>query len=155
MTRRQKHTTIDGPFVARTRAMLESPAYRVLSLSGHRVLARVEIEHLSHAGQENGRLPVTFNNFVDFGIDPHSVVPAIRECVALRFLEISRVGRAGNGEFRQATLYRLTYIHTYRPDVRATNEWQFVRTPEQAEELAKAARAPHKRAPVRQLWVVG
>ena len=32
----------DGPFAGRLITMLESPAFRVLTLSGHRVLARIE-----------------------------------------------------------------------------------------------------------------
>ena len=49
---------------------LESPAYRALSLSGHRVLARIQIEHAHHAGKENGKLPVTFRDFHKFEITP-------------------------------------------------------------------------------------
>jgi hypothetical protein len=118
--------------------MLESPAYRVLSLSGHRILARVEIEMAHHGGFDNGKLPVTFENFEQYGMDRHAVAPAIRECCALGFLEVTEVGRAGNAEFRQPSTYRLTY----RPVDRAnpTNEWQRIHTLEEAEQIAWAAR---------------
>ena len=59
--------------------MLESPAYRVMSLSAHRLLARVEIELAHHGGHDNGALPVTYKNCVDFGIERHSIAPAQRE----------------------------------------------------------------------------
>ena len=49
--------------------MLELPSYRVLSLSGHRVLARINIEHAHHGGKENGELPVTFLDFEKYGIE--------------------------------------------------------------------------------------
>jgi hypothetical protein len=69
MTRpRRKRNTIDEQFVARIVPMLQSTAYRALSLSGHRVLSRIEIENAYHVGAGNGRLPVTYNDFVKYGI---------------------------------------------------------------------------------------
>ena len=43
---------ISGQFAYRTIAMMESPAFQVLSLSAHRALARIEIEHAHHGGKE-------------------------------------------------------------------------------------------------------
>ena len=63
-----KHNKISGQFSARLIEMMESPAYRVLSLSAHRVLSRIEIEWAHHGGQDNGQLPVTFDNFADYGV---------------------------------------------------------------------------------------
>ena len=99
MTRRRR-TTIGGQFVAHLIEMLESPAFRVLSLSARRVLDRVEIEHAHHGGADNGRLPVTYDDFQRYGIDRHAIGPAIREACALGFLEVTERGRAGNAEFR-------------------------------------------------------
>ena len=62
--------------------MLESPAYRALSLSAHRVMARIEIELAHHGGNDNGHLPVTKQNFVDYGVHHDGVAPAIRELEA-------------------------------------------------------------------------
>src|SRR5262245_4331975 len=98
--RTNRFTKIPGPFAPRRIEMLESWAYRTLSLSAHRVLARLEIELGHHGGLDNGALPVTHRNFADYGIDPHSVGPALRECAALGFVEITQHGRAGNAEFR-------------------------------------------------------
>src|SRR4051812_25274310 len=80
---------IVGQFIPRPVEMLSSAAYRVLSLAAHRVLARIEIEHAAHGGFENGSLPVTFQNFEDYGIDRHAIRPAIDECVALGFLRLT------------------------------------------------------------------
>jgi len=85
---------IAGQFSARTIAMLESPAYRALSRAAHQVLTRIEIEHAHHGGKDNGRLPVTSAQFVEYGIHRHAIAPAIRELVALGFIEITREGRA-------------------------------------------------------------
>jgi hypothetical protein len=136
--RRQRHTKIAGQFAPRLIEMLESPAFRVLSGPAHRILARLEIEHGHHGGCENGRLPVTFQNFVDYGMDRHSIAPAIRECVALGFVEITQQGRAGNREFRQPNLFRLTYVFT--KDAAPTDEWRKIQTKEGAHRLAAAAR---------------
>jgi hypothetical protein len=46
--------------------MIESPAYRVLSLSGHRVVARIRLELARHGGNDNGKLPVTFDDFHEY-----------------------------------------------------------------------------------------
>jgi hypothetical protein len=83
---------------------MESPAFRVLSLSARRVLDRVEIEHAHHGGKDNGALPVTFDDFQRYGIHRHAVAPAIREVVALGFLEITQQGRAGNAAWRKLDL---------------------------------------------------
>jgi hypothetical protein len=40
----RRKNKIAGQFSARTIEMMESPAFNVLSLSGHRVLHRIEIE---------------------------------------------------------------------------------------------------------------
>jgi hypothetical protein len=42
--KKRKRGSIDGAFAWRLVEMLESPAYRALSLSAHRVMARLEIE---------------------------------------------------------------------------------------------------------------
>ncbi len=85
--------------------MLESPAYRALSLSAQRVMSRLEIELARHGGkpEENGRLACTFDHFVEYGVERHAIAPAIRELVVLGFIEITRQGCAGNAGFRQPT----------------------------------------------------
>jgi hypothetical protein len=134
----RRRNAIRGQFAWRLIQMLESPAYRVLSLSAHRILARVEIEPAHHGGFDNGKLPVTFDDFEQYGIDRHSIAPAIRECCALGFLEVTERGRAGNAEFRQPSKYRLTYRHIDRAN--STDEWRRIAAVEQAEQIALAAR---------------
>jgi hypothetical protein len=119
--------------------MLRSPAYCVLSLSGRRVLDRIEIEMADHGGTDNGKLPVTYDDFERYGIHRHAIGPAIREVVALGFVEITEAGRAGNAEWRKPNLFRLTYRHT---KYESTNDWEKIKTPEEAEALAQSARAP-------------
>jgi hypothetical protein len=144
--RTNRRTKIGGQFAARTIEMLESAAFRVLSLSARRVLDRLEIELAHHGGQDNGKLPVTFDHFQQYGMHRQAIAPGIRECVALGFVEITRVGRAGNAEFRASNLFRLTYKPT-RFDG-ATDEWRKIETVEGAEALARAARTtPSQKRP--------
>jgi hypothetical protein len=123
---------------------LQSPAYRALSLSAHRILARIQIEHSSHGGKENGRLPVTFQDFEDYGIHRHAIAPAIRELEALGFIRITQIGRAGNGEFRIPNKFALTHLPT-DDNPSPTNDWRRIKTIEEAMAIADAAR----RAPAR------
>jgi hypothetical protein len=138
---KHRRGSISGAFAWRLIEMLESPAHRALSLSARKILDRLEIELYRHGGkpEENGRLPCTFNHFVEFGIERHAIGPAIRELVALGFVEITRKGCAGNAGYRQSTWYRLTYRHA-GSDKRITDEWRRIETPEEAETSAKAAR---------------
>ncbi len=134
----RKQKKIEGPFAPRLIEMLESPAWNVLSLSARRVLDRIEIEFAHHGGQDNGALPVTFCQFAMYGIDRHAIAPAIRELVALGFIDYIQ-GRAGNSEFRMPNKFRLTYRHTEYDG--PTQEWRKIETVEQAAEMARNARA--------------
>jgi len=137
-----RRTSIGEQFAPHTIAMLRSPAWRALSLSARRILDRIEIELADHGGTDNGKLPVTYDDFIRYGIERHAIRPAIREVVALGFVEITEAGRAGNAEWRKPNLFRLTFRNTkYAP----TNEWQKV-TEEQANPIARTARiaAPRK-----------
>jgi hypothetical protein len=118
---RQTPETPSGQWCGRPREMLESAAYRVLSRAGHQVLSRIELELRYHAGKDNGRLPVTFENFVSYGVHRHAIAPALREVQALGFVEITP-GRAGNAEQRSPNLFRLTYEPI--KDANPTNEWK-------------------------------
>jgi hypothetical protein len=138
----------NGAFSGRRIAMLESPAFQVLSQSAHRVLCRLEIEHAHHAGNDNGKLPVTYEHFEEYGIHRQSIAPAIREPVALGFIEVTEAGRAGCAEFKRPNLFRLTYRYLARAE--PTEEWERIKTVEEAELIAQnARRSPSKnRTPV-------
>jgi hypothetical protein len=132
---------ISGPFAPRLIEMMLSPAYRVLSLAAHRILSRLEIEFERHGRkpEENGALPCTYDHFVEYGVHRRMVAPAIRELVALGFIQVTRKGSAGNSEYRQPTLFLLTYrpfgSHKY-----VGNGWRRIGDIKEAEAVAKAAR---------------
>jgi hypothetical protein len=132
-----RSNSIKGQFAPHTIDMLRSPAWRALSLSARRVLDRIEIELADHGGKDNGKLPVTYDDFVQYGIHRHAVAPAIREVIALGFAEITEAGRAGNADWRRPNLFRLTFRNTkYGP----TNEWQKT-AEDQVEPIARTARS--------------
>jgi len=135
MRRRNKHGRPGGQFAWRLIEMLESPAYRVLSLWAHKVLSRIEIELAHHGGRDNGNLPVTYDDFVHYGAHRYRIAPALHELVTMGFVEITKRGRAGNAEFRQPHHFRLTYRHTARDE--PTDEWRRIATMEQAKKLEK------------------
>lgn len=138
----RRRNRINGQFAARRIEMLESPAYRVLSRSGHMIISRVEIELAAHGGNDNGRLPVTTEDFVEYGMHRTSVAPAIREADALGLIRVTERGRAGNAEHRSPNLFYLTYAH--HRDSRKhppTDEWRSIQTLQEANQIACAARA--------------
>ena len=136
----KRRNAISEQFVPHMISMLESPAFRVLSRAAHMVLARIEIEHMLHGGVENGHLPVTYDDFVKYGIHRHAIAPAIRELEALGFIEITQRGRAGNREFHSPSKYRLTYRNAKGETGDGTHEWRWVESLEQAHQIAKRAR---------------
>jgi hypothetical protein len=97
----RKRNRINEQFSSRTRAMLESSAYRVMSLAAHRVISRIEIELCHHGGHENERLPVTYEDFIEYGIHHGSIAAGIREAEVLGFIRITERGSGSNREYRK------------------------------------------------------
>jgi len=138
--RRRRRTTIGGQFAPRLIEMLESPAYRALSLSAHRVLARLEIELGHHGGTDNGRLPVTYTDFQSYGIERKSIPPALREVQALGFVRITERGRPSKSDFdRHPNYFELTYIHGAHGE-EPTHVWKRHKTLDEAINVARQAR---------------
>jgi hypothetical protein len=139
MAKRERHTKIGEQFAAIPIAMVRSPVMAVLTLSERRALDRLQVEFADHGGTENGTLPVTYNDFVEFGIDRHAVFPSLRVLQNLGFIEITEVGRGGAvAEFHSPSLYRLTFRHTQYAG--PTHEWRRIENIEDAKAIARAAR---------------
>jgi hypothetical protein len=141
----KKGAAVTEPFVMHTRAILMSPAFRVLSLAARHVLDRIEIEMMSKGGPEpsNGRLMVTFDNFEEHGVHRKAIKPAIAELEALGFVVKTVEGRGGNAAYRKANQFRLTSykfkegsIVYYEP----TAEWRRIKTMEEAEAIVEMIR---------------
>ena len=123
-------------FVMRPAEMLKSPAFRVMSLSGHRILAYAEIEYVAHHGKTE-YLVLTHAQLRKYGMHDHAIAPALREVDALGFGQV-KSGRAGNADHRRANKIRLTYLRCN--DAEPTHEWRQILTVEDAEKIANIAR---------------
>jgi hypothetical protein len=142
---------IPAPFCWRSLEMMQSFAYRVLSLSARRVMDRLEIEFdlNKRNPQANGFLLCTYNNFVDYGVERNAIAPAVRELVALGFVEVTRKGSAGNAEYRQPTLFLITYRHA-GSDYILKDGWKRIKSLTEAEAVARSARAKRSDARARE-----
>ena len=108
-------------FIKRRRSLNESAAMAALTLAAHRVLVRLEIELMQHGGKNNGKLIVTYNDFVAFGMHRSTVAPAIRLLATLGLIEITLRGWRLAAHGRPAR-YRLTYLEAFgKPP---TDEWK-------------------------------
>jgi hypothetical protein len=137
----KRRNAISGQFAARPIEMLESPAYRALSLSAHMVISRIEIELAHHGGNDNGQLPVTVDQFVEYGMHRSSVAPAIRETEALGFIAVQR-GRGGNADYRQPNKFYLTFSNWRGSKAEPpSHDWKRIKSMEEAERIAREARA--------------
>jgi hypothetical protein len=140
--RRKKRNAIAGQFIAHPRQMIESPAWRALSLAARKALDRIEIEHMNHGGVENGKLPVTYQDFEAWGVHPRFVAPALRELEELGIIETMKKGYRGAAGTRQASEYRLTFRPSWdagRADGDGTHEYLSIKTDEEA--VGRAAHA--------------
>jgi hypothetical protein len=137
------------PFVCHTREMLESQAWRARSLSCVRLLEFLEIEHMSHAGTENGNLMAPYTQLVAHGLRRHSISAAIEEAELLGLVRCRRGARVAGRP--QPSRYRLTYLGTTSDHALPTNEWKRI-TPEQ---IAEWHRAHKRRKRTRHAWRQG
>lgn len=139
----KRRSSISGQWSPRLIEMLELPAYRALSRAAHLIISRIEIELGHHGGNDNGRLPVTVDQFVEYGLRHRgSIAPAIREAEALGFIRVTERGRGGNAEHRSPNRFFLTFAHGRDSKAHPpTHEWRRINTVEEAEQIARDARA--------------
>ena len=120
------------------------------------VIARIEIELAHHGGNDNGNLPVTTDDFVAYGMHRSSVAPAIREAEELGFIRITERGRGGNAEHGAPNKFFLTFAHGRDSGKNPpTHDWRRLKTLEEAEQIARAARAnknPYAAAHGKRSW---
>jgi hypothetical protein len=103
------------------------------------------VEHMHHAGTENGRLPVTYDDFERYGLRRKTIRFGITAAAALGFIDITEEGHAGAGDTRRAARYALTWVDRYDGAPR-TNRWKAVETVADARRIVEAVRADHSAA---------
>ena len=111
----------EGGWFALTRELLESEAYRSLSINANRALSRILVEHISHAATQNGKLIVTHDDFLRYGVTSDLVADAIAELKFKGLIAYQR-GRGGSGS-PHPNKFRLTMTGDHN-GLSATNEWK-------------------------------
>jgi hypothetical protein len=132
--------------MARPIELIESPAYRALSLSAHRALSRIEIEFAHHGGNDNGKLPVTFDDFERYGVRRKSIPLALDELEALGLIKITERGKmAKAAEYRRPNRFLLTT----RPELAGVGPngcgWRRIKTEEDATVALDRANSRHEK----------
>ena len=110
-----------GGWMAITRDFLESAAYRSLSVNARKCLDRLIIEHIGHNRTENGRLIVTHEQFIDYGVTLDLIADALDE-LSYKGLVVAERGKAGNGT-SHPTVFTLTFDGSY-DGAPASNQWK-------------------------------
>jgi hypothetical protein len=148
----KRRNAITGQWAARSIEMLESPAYRTLGLSAHRALARIEIELAHHGGNDNGKLPVTFDDFVQYGVRRHSIGSSLDELETLGFIKITQHGKMAKGaEYRRPNLFLLDlFLLATRPELKGVGPgrcgWRRFQTLEEAARALERVRARRRKS---------
>ena len=125
-----------------TRPLLESDAWCAMNINERRLMDFLMMEHLAHAGLENGNLCATYDQLVGFGIGRRFISSAVK---GLQMLGLIRVHRGGRWAMtNQPSRYRLTFYAVMETDTPASNEWKGLTT-EIIKEWRKNARLADKR----------
>jgi ribosomal protein S14 len=113
------------PWIWLSRELMESPAWRGMSINTHKFIDFLLVEHCSHGGQENGNLKATYDQLVKFGLTRKSIREAIAEGEALGL-----VRQKGPSIQRVPNRFRLTFYSTIFKDRMGgeppTNDWRRV-----------------------------
>jgi hypothetical protein len=78
---RDKRNKPNGPFVWMTRELLESDAWRTADRATRVFVDWLMLEHMAHAGTENGNLIATFGQLTKWGISRGMIHKAQKEAI--------------------------------------------------------------------------
>ncbi|TBZ00226.1 hypothetical protein [Rhizobium leguminosarum] len=120
----KKHTRPpedQGGWMAITHDLLESAAFRTLSVNATKAFYRIVMEHIRHGRQHNGKLIVTHEQFIEYGVTSDLVADALEELEYKKLMKMHK-GRAGHGT-AYPTVFTLTNDGTH-DGAPATNEWK-------------------------------
>ena len=123
----------DGePFIWLTQELLESDAWQSLGINARRFVDFLLLDHMGHAGRENGRLKATYDQLVAFGITRRLIGAAIGQAEKAGLVDSSK------GGMRVPTTYALTFYAL--PDgTPASNKWMRYKA-----RLRRSNKAPHR-----------
>lgn len=124
-----------------TAEMLESPAWRALTGNAMKVVLRIVLEHLKHGGVENGVLPVTYQDFVRYGVRRNAIRESKVIAIHLGWIDETSTGEVPwHGDIRRPSTFALTWL-PYRNGALATNRWARIKSDLDAKAAIKRAKA--------------
>ena len=111
------------PWVWHTQELLASPAWKAQRINGRRLIDFLEIEHMAHAGLENGNLLAPYDQLVKHGLTRRFICETIDRAEFCGLIRVNHGGRwVGTN---QPSIYRLTFL--FNSDRHApTDEWKRV-----------------------------
>jgi hypothetical protein len=124
-----------------TAEMLDSAAWRVLTGNAMKVVLRIALEHLRHGGVENGLLPVTYQDFVRWGVRRNAIREAILVAINLGWIDKTSTGEVPwHGDIRKPSTFALTWLpqHNGAP---ASNRWTRIKCDADAKAAIRASKA--------------
>jgi hypothetical protein len=125
---KRNHPPEGEPWVWLTREMIESDAWRTASIQVRQVVDRVMLEHMAHAGTENGNLAVTWSDFEKAGVRYKTIKLAIEDACARGLITLTVKGRASVGQDRWPARYALGWLPLCNGSA-APNRWKSWRCP--------------------------
>jgi hypothetical protein len=105
-----------------TRELLLSAAWRELGINGRRFVEFLITDHMTHAGQNNGKIKAPHRHLATFGVGRRLVADAIREAETHGLVDCIR------GGMRVCTAYALTWLPLHDGSA-PTNRWRDYSTP--------------------------
>jgi hypothetical protein len=147
-------------WVPHTLELYTSIVWQALDRDAFRVLTRLELEHMRHAGKENGQLRVTYDQFGQTGIQRKNIRRTLDWLCALGLLCVTHRGTFAVGG-DNPNEYRLTYLSwKFEQSVGApqylqpTNDWKTVKhvpkkpaKPDPKKRVSKYPRVPSRKYP--------
>lgn len=124
------------PWIWLPRAILASDAWRSLGINARRFMDFLFIEHLNHAGRENGNLRATYEQLERFGIGARYVAAAIQQAEDAGLVACQR------GGMRVATTYTITF-YAQADGTPASDSWRRFRAAEKNRNLPHEGKADH------------
>jgi hypothetical protein len=121
---KRNHPPPNAPWVWLSRDLLESDAWRTAPINTRRVVDRLMLEHMAHAGTMNGKLVCTYDDFEKWGVGQQGrVAQAIRDAVERGLVVVTEKGKASSGERRWPNKYALGWFPTH-DGAAALNRWK-------------------------------
>jgi hypothetical protein len=108
------------PWTWHTVELLKSAAWRGMGLHTRKLLEFLEVENMSHSGQENGNLVAPYTQLVKWGVARQYIAPAIADAERRGLLRVERGGRKGTTAANEMNRFRLTFL----PSRTAGGGWQ-------------------------------